>query len=152
MQEGTQTDLYPFKDDPAFRAAWDKLADLMGHAIPRTEMFHIIAFRQVTMTGYLNKRIFDKERIVKEPAGVRDARNKLILHPEQTIGTPSFFSGATFETDGVTFKPGRGPGNNQGYTDSGFTRNATGFNASWIKWWIKTHNRLLDDGFSFLDA
>ena len=140
------------EDDPAIRAAWNKLTDLMGHAILHTEMFYIIAFRQVTITRYLNKRIFGKERIVKEPAGVRDARNKLILHPEQTVEAPSFFAGATFETGGVMFNSGREAGSDQGYADSGFASNVAEFDAFWTKWWVKTHNRLLNDDFCFLEA
>lgn len=143
--EGVSIDLYSHRDNPLVVAAWDMHCELTNHAILHTEMFYIIAFRQITITRYMNKRVFGRERIVREPAGVRDARNKLILHPEEVIGAPLLSRGVTIAADGVTLRSGRRPEENQDYADAGFTKNVAEFKSFWLCWWMKTYNHLSEN-------
>lgn len=118
------------------------IGDVCNHTTLYTEMFYIIAFRQVEITRFVNKRIFNQERIIPEPKGVRDARNKLILHPEQVRDGAILSLFYTFAAEGIKLKEPREPHENQDYVDMGFGPNVAEFSDFWLKWWQKSYSAL----------
>jgi len=101
------------------------------------EMFYVVAFRVVDITRVMNAKLFGTKRIISEPAGVRNARNLLILHPEQVKHGAVLSRVSTLrwaDEAGIRLKELRSPHESREFQDPGFGPNCLEFREFWLNW------------------
>ena len=130
---------------------WRKFAKQyhkMGNrTVLHAEMFYVIAFREIEIVRIINLIVYGKKSFIKEPAGVRDARNHLIIHPEKVKPGPLFYMSASFDSDdkeSFRLRSERFPGESKEFMDAGIGPNAREFRVFWIKWWQKLFSTFSD--------